>query len=554
MSDTLDRNNPFMENLEDSNSGDPKVEALIEDKQKEGKKEAHNRTSPLDPTSGSHLDLLASANTETPLTTVESDIGNIPLPNEHRNDNLDQGEPSTPILQVKPNIFLDSIISKLTDQEKYESSERKGTVENVEESGPTVFENSDIPESFNYEEPQSSSIDEPSFEANSTRSLIVENCQLQDKKISNVRSVKPKISNVTMRKDEVTFPFPIVHYRAAFMLSMKDQSCYKTMLRNPERLGRFFKCMASRCSFSCHSGKGFLEHLNTHVKEYRSCSLIPDLKTIPTYGENIETVTFPDFCLCSYCPAGFYSPEKLIQHVFGIHGRSNFQCSECFFRGRSKKGLELHTKIDHFEKAHMVECPEVSVDLPLEPVKPEQITILQIPRYHCAATDCSFTCIHKDSFVTHMSESHREVKDFHCHVCKETVVCESEDCVEYFQHMTCHAIGFFQCAYCRWGCGLSTDMLFHLCLVHPSLTGKVIIRSSAHSKEGCENDKLLIKFLAPWEQHGYAKTLTIDVKKDFWELFLQIQVFESDLKSGEDVSFDPCHFKNATVIITELQI
>jgi len=83
---------------------------------------------------------------------------------------------------------------------------------------------------------------------------------------------------------------------------------------------------------------------------------------------------------------------------------------------------------------------------------------------------------------------------------------------------------------------LPTDILLHLCLVHPSLLGKTLIRASSNA-EGDDSSKLLklIKFWTERLPHSYSRTHTIDLDGKFRELFVQILVFESSFGLGEDI-------------------
>ena len=77
------------------------------------------------------------------------------------------------------------------------------------------------------------------------------------------------ISNVTIRKREITFPFSIAHDRPAFAAELKEKKICENML-NRDRIKNFFKCMAFRCMFSSSSAKDFMDHLHWHNKQYLS--------------------------------------------------------------------------------------------------------------------------------------------------------------------------------------------------------------------------------------------------------------------------------------------
>ena len=353
---------------------------------------------------------------------------------------------------------------------------------------------------------------------------------------------KTLVSNVMIRKREITFPFPIPHDRPAFAAELKEKQIYERML-NRDRIKNFYKCMAFRCMFSSPSAKDFMDHLHWHNKQYLSPS-----NSIPVQqfkgktasegaeiDEDSEEIMVPDFCLCSYCPVGFELPEQLVEHVNGIHGDSTFQCSACFFRARLPKLVAVHVIVAHNNNnhAHTLNCQRAVPDLPLKVIESPQVGILDVPKYRCSVTECHFTCIHRSSFVAHMSMCHPGKRACECKECNKTITCSNKDCTELFVHMNKHQLGFFQCSFCQWGTDLPTDILLHLCLVHPSLHGRTLIRSP-HFADGADSKKWLIKFWAPSLPHSY-RPLKIDLDERYKELFSQVQVIESTLGAGEDI-------------------
>jgi len=75
------------------------------------------------------------------------------------------------------------------------------------------------------------------------------------------------VSNVTIRKGEITFPYPIAHDRPAFAPQLKDKQSYLSMMQR-DRVRNFYKCMAYRCMFSSQSTKDFSNHLIWHYRKY----------------------------------------------------------------------------------------------------------------------------------------------------------------------------------------------------------------------------------------------------------------------------------------------
>ena len=174
-------------------------------------------------------------------------------------------------------------------------------------------------------------------------------------------------------------------------------------------------------------------------------------KSAEGIDDSEETLTVPDFCLCSYCPASFEVPENLVSHVYYAHGESTSQCSSCFFRARLPKMVAVHAIVAHNGAAYALDCQRAIPEEHLQFIDPHQIGILDIPRYLCNVPDCLFTCIHRSSFVAHMSTSHPGRRDSECRECKQIITCSSSNYTELFLHMNKHGIGFFHCAYCQYG-------------------------------------------------------------------------------------------------------
>lgn len=82
---------------------------------------------------------------------------------------------------------------------------------------------------------------------------------------------------------------------------------------------------------------------------------------------------------------------------------------------------------------------------------------------------------------------------------------------------------------------LATDILLHLCLVHPSLPGKVVIRSPKNTECTDSSNLKLIKFWAKRLPHSYSRDHSIDLDGKFKELFFQVQILESSFRFGEDI-------------------
>lgn len=332
----------------------------------------------------------------------------------------------------------------------------------------------------------------------------------------------------------MTFPYSPSHDRAKFALQLKDKEIYKKMLDH-YRLKNLFKCMAYSCMFSSDSAADFTNHLEWHSKRYFTPNLnqpIPEHRILPENGDHRpyigETLTLPDFYLCSCCPFGATSPAELTEHVELIHSRSLFQCSTCFFRAHRSKMVNIHATICHpgNNRAFTLVCKQIAPNKPEIPT--EQLRLAQVPRYRCPVGDCGFTCILPISLIQHLSTVHAEVKHFNCRQCGEKFVGNSYY-TKLFSHMNVHEVGFFQCAFCLWGTEQPIDALIHLCLHHPSLDGKVLTRSLQPNPL---TPKTLSKFWAPG---AYSSTFKMSLDRKYIDLFDRVVIIEDGLTPEEEV-------------------
>lgn len=251
-----------------------------------------------------------------------------------------------------------------------------------------------------------------------------------------------------------------------------------------------------------------------------------------------ETVSVPDYFLCSYCPFHSDSPEMLGKHVESRHRDCTFQCSACFFRARAPKMVSVHALVAHPTMvAYPLDCERVEPELSSPSEEEEQLTVRDLPRYRCCVTGCSFACIHRATMENHLADSHPGVKEFKCRSCQEDIVCSTSDYASLFLHMNAHGLGFFQCAFCRWGTDLPADMLLHACLTHPSPAGKALLRCS-DAIPASVTARTLSRFWAPHLPHAYSgdPKRQIDFDRRFLELFKHVQVIQSDLTPEEDVA------------------
>lgn len=339
-------------------------------------------------------------------------------------------------------------------------------------------------------------------------------------------------SNVTVAKEEVKFPYSTNHDRCKFAAKLKDAEIYKTML-DSVRVRCLFKCMAYRCIFSSDSAKDFRQHLQWHNKHFLATNPsepVFEHRMLSRAVTACETLTFPDFNFCCYCPFVAYSTVELVEHIEGIHASSEFQCSACFFRARRSKIIDIHTIICHAgTNAHALTCKTIVTSGSSSVM--DEMALTQVPRYRCCVDKCTFACILDDSFIEHMSGSHPELKHLRCRLCTEPIACNDNDYAGIFHHMSTHNIGYFQCAFCLWGSNLPTDFLIHQCLHHPSVQGKVLIRSS----QTAAPNTTLSEYWKPGLPSTYSQTHKIDFDRRFRELFEKVQVMESPLVPEEDV-------------------
>lgn len=355
-------------------------------------------------------------------------------------------------------------------------------------------------------------------------------------------------SNVTVAKNELTFPYLASHDRPKFAAKLKESGTYMKMLDHV-RLKNLFKCMAYRCLFSSNSPNDFSQHLQWHNKHFltpnpsqpiREHRMVTKIDNPTTCG----TLTLPDFYLCSCCPFGARSPAELVEHILGIHGESTFQCPACFFRARSIRMVAIHAILNHpGTKSFSLNCNHVFTT-PHE-IKSDQLELNQIPRYRCGMNGCGFSSILRDTFIQHMSKNHIGHKEFKCPLCSKDIICTNDDYTQYFLHMNVHSMGFFQCAFCMWGSDLAADALIHLCLYHPSLKGKVLTRS----KVDCQ--KTLVDFWKPGLPHSYSGSHRIDLDGRFKELFTEVTVIQSTLLPEDDVVEMPVAEETPDSVVTK---
>ena len=355
-----------------------------------------------------------------------------------------------------------------------------------------------------------------------------------------IRLVLP-FSNVIIGKDECTFPYRMPHDRPHFAASLKKPKVYQSMMEN-RRIRDFFKCMGYNCIFSSDLIGDFNVHLHWHRKEYLSPHLtqaIPEHRTLVCAAEKLttQTLSFPDFHLCCYCPQGASSIEELVNHVEKLHGDCSFQCSACFFRSWSHKIVDVHIGVAHSDKpgAQVLKCKQVASACKQNNVP--VLTVCELARYQCSFENCKFECVFGKNFVDHLRLRHANIQTVTCSHCSSPVNCTNEEYSELMRHFNSHGIGFFQCALCHWGSDLAVDMLRHLCLSHPSLRGRVLIRSPLSVPTPIKTlAKYLPPRLRPFGQASKNPHDPSDLNNDiFRDLFNSVETVESDPKVDEDV-------------------
>ena len=283
-----------------------------------------------------------------------------------------------------------------------------------------------------------------------------------------------------------------------------------------------------------------LQHLHGHHRHYlmpNQQEPIPE-RQWPEGGDRAdksETLKVPDYLLCPYCPFHGDSPEMLGAHIESRHCKCTVQCSDCFFRASDPKMVSIHAQVAHpTTRAFPLDCPSVAPSFQHRDEE-KQLTVRDLPPYRCCVADCSFACIHRATFISHLTASHPDVKEFTCRLCQQQVTCTGDDYATLMVHMNTHGIGLFQCAFCRWGTDLPADMLLHMCLTHPSSTSKVLLRSS-DSGLSANSDGTLSSFWTPNPANMYSNdpSRQINFNGRFLPLFRQILVVQSCLTSDED--------------------
>lgn len=275
---------------------------------------------------------------------------------------------------------------------------------------------------------------------------------------------------------------------------------------------------------------------------------VPEFRFVPEVssdgGKRIETVTLPDFYLCSYCPFIGDTPEQLAEHVDRRHTSCSFQCSVCFFRARVYKIVRIHAIVAHPTKeAHTLHCKSLVPSVAGEASVEAELGVEDLGRYQCGVMGCSFSCFHPANLVSHVKRLHAGVKELRCRLCQHGVACTETDIGNFLLHMNLHAVGLFQCVSCPWASDLPADVLLHQCLMHPFATGKVLMRVSGSNKNSATGvTKTLQDYWAVHLPHAYSndELRQIDMDHTFKELFNDIQVVESDLALDKNVTDVDC--------------
>ena len=314
------------------------------------------------------------------------------------------------------NSFLDDIISKLagklpnvettpsevqeqetiftetddeSEEESDEESEEKSIEESEEESEGESSEASVKVSEREEDSPNLSNLIEAET-SNETGFLRIESVvslnPLESGPVDDSLDFTPSVvtfSSIIIRKDECLFPYSAPHNRAQIAFKLKNEQIYQKMLER-HRIKSFFKCMAFRCMYSGDSTQDFSRHIHWHYSDFlvpKADQIIPQHSLFEGSGTH-ETLTIPDFYLCSYCPNGAVNSEDLVEHINGYHGHCTFQCSACFFRAKSAEIVEIHIMIDHssnhITNAQVLECRPAVFSSQL---RPKELTFQNIPRY-----------------------------------------------------------------------------------------------------------------------------------------------------------------------------
>lgn len=453
-----------------------------------------------------------------------------------------------PIKEKVSNNLEDKILDE--DASSGDASEQAGFATEKEKIADSEGKVDSADKSFDSEE------NEPSTDSSGflrIESVISLNDAEEDDSLDPVSSLV-LCSNVTMAKNEMIFPYCSSHDRTNFVIQLKDADTYKKML-DRSRVRNLFKCMAYCCIFSSNSPKDFLRHLQWHSKQFFSpnpSQPIPERMVLPKSGgrpSNGETITLPDFYLCSYCPYSACSPVELTEHLENIHGQSTVQCSECFFRAKYPITINIHTMVSHkgSNTVYPLKCNRVGPTTPK--MEPEQLAFVQVPRYRCGVENCRFACILRSTFIDHVTTCHNGAKQFRCRLCAQKIVCQNTNYTQFFLHMNVHEIGFFQCAFCLWGSDLPTDALIHLCLNHSSMDGKLFTRTNPEAAPSTL--KTLFKFWKPGLPNAYTRSHQLVLDQKYADLFDKVVIIDCELTPEEDVT--ECIEEQATVKPIEVE-
>lgn len=112
-----------------------------------------------------------------------------------------------------------------------------------------------------------------------------------------------------------------------------DLTAKTSFLLDDVSLFALYKCMASKCMFSCQSRQKMLDHLCFH--------------------DSLEVLE-KDYLQCAYCNELSLSCQSLIDHIDGRHANSCFQCQYCFYRSVDAYGVVHHQGIHHSDKEQVI--------------------------------------------------------------------------------------------------------------------------------------------------------------------------------------------------------
>lgn len=166
----------------------------------------------------------------------------------------------------------------------------------------------------------------------------------------------PKIGSIKVI-DFTPKPVTISHTSMAIQnvkFSPAKKEIALKMLLHPTKVTHVFKCVLFDCYFTTNERKSFEEHVKEHGDLSRA---------------------YP----CIYCPETLKLPD-IPQHLYDIHGPSNFYCGYCLYKAVCVNYTRIHQRLKHPGKNLQVYAGSNNA---MHSVALEFVITQTCPMFHC---------------------------------------------------------------------------------------------------------------------------------------------------------------------------